>query len=241
MRSALKRPAHLALRAKVWHRACVVALVLLLGSAAGCEVFSWIAQGIAPGKVRAVYTLDAEMPTLVMVDDPDRKLGSRALAAMAATEAGYQLENEEAVQAVIPAQSLVPLMTRLGAEYAKTPIDRIGRELGADQVVHVFVERVVVTPEPTIVRPKAVVRVKVIDAAAGKRLFPSTDQITLSEGGEPVSPGYPLVVELFYRQRADRRGDEAAVRQELARRIGRDVARLFHDYPELEPWQRFEE
>ena len=131
----------------------------------------------------------------------------------------------------VPVQRLNALVAEMGDEYEHTAIDRIGRDPGAEQVVHVNVDSLSTGSDPGMLRPVATVTVKVIDAVEGKRLFPVPRP---AEGPR----GLRLTVRSNYR-RADNetRGDLVMVVQALAQMVGRDVAYLFYDHRPRQPGQ----
>ncbi len=188
----------------------------------GCEVFGIAASMFSSGKTKAVYELQNQ-PTLVLVDDPNHQLGNPGLRDQIANEIGFHLERQKVIDSVIAPAQLNNLVAALGERYAATPVDQIGRRLGARQVIHVQVESVALQTGPGVIQPTARVQVKVIDADHGQRLFPT--------GSAVPAGGYALTIQ--FRQRPHEqidRGSSVVLGRQLAQRIARDVARLFHDY-----------
>lgn len=225
--------------------AAPIHVLILLATAAffvttsGCELVGFVAQGFSATKVKALHDL-ADRPTLVLVDDPSGRLGDPALPNEIANQVAFHLAGESIVSQanLIEPHHLYGLTTKLGKEYARTPVDRIGRELGAQQVIHVYVESVSYTQNPGMYHPISTVHVKVIDAVKGKRRFPP--QRTLDDESSSLSH-HTVNVSMPHRTMAD--DGRNAVRhfgRPLAQRIGRDVARLFFDYLPRQPGEPLE-
>jgi hypothetical protein len=88
----------------------------------------------------------------------------------------------------------------------------------------VFVDMVSLHQEPGMLRPQAQVAVRVIDAAASRRLFPVAE----TAAGTP-DRGYLVAAALPPRtQLADHRTQIPATLNDLADRTGAEVARLFY-------------
>ena len=206
-------------------------------SAPGCEGISGIATFLMGSpKVEAVYVL-SNRSTLVLVDDPEIRLGDPALAGVVASNVAYALVEHEVLQSQIVSQEdLVQVANRLGQDFLTTPIDEIGRMLGAEQVIYVSIEQTQLQVEPGLYRPAAIVDVKVIDATVGKRIFPEPVPRTSSFS---VAPGHRLVVRPTHRRiGVVERGVKAALANKLAVQIGLDVARMFFDWKKPEPGSR---
>jgi len=217
----------------------LLATAALLVTTNGCELVGFVAQGFSASKIKAVYDL-ADRPTLVLVDDPSGRLGNPALPHEIANQVAFHLSEESIVSQanLIEPHHLYELKTKLGKDYARTPVDRIGRELGAQQVIHIYVESVSYSQNPGMYHPIATVHVKVIDAVKGKRLFPL--QRTLDDESSPLSH-HTVNISMPHRTMSD--GGYNPVRhfgKPLAHRIGRDVARLFFDYLPRQPGEPLE-
>jgi len=193
---------------------CVLAAAI--GSTAGCFY----------QRVKAKYELPEKI-TLVLVDDPAEALGDPYLAQQVANQISFQLVQNKAVPATVPLNRLSELRRRLGAQYATTPIDEVGRTLDAQQVIHVEIIAARTGYEPGVDRPTAQARVKVIDVEQRQRLWPAPGR-----GGQTGPSGYSLTSKMFYRYQSDRgeRGAGRDLAQRFATHIGQDVAKLFYDH-----------
>ena len=205
----------------------------------GCEVAGWAAQAI-PKKVKATYVLP-DRPTLVMVDDPDRRLRDPSLPRYIATEISNALAQHSAVTKVVAPDTIDALMIKLGDDFDRSGIDQIGREVGAEQVVHVHVESAKLYPEPGLLQPQAVVQVKVIDVVNRRRLFPTIGRGDGQTAYSLSSRGIRLNVRMLPRGSTDEsHAVQTLLMRRLASRIARDSARLFHDFLPRQPGEPFE-
>ncbi len=213
---------------------------VLLTTLPGCNVVGFFIQALFPQKINAKYRL-ADRPTLILVDDPADLLGNHTLVNEIANHAAFHLTENKVLtdQHVIDPRSLYDLAARLGSRYARTPIDQIGRELGADQVIHIYVALVKLIDQPGLLRPTATVHVKVIDTEQGKRLYPSAQHIEVN----PTAMNHqPVNVALRpYTFQGDGRDKISSLSRKLAKRIGRDTARLFYDHLPRQPGDPLED
>lgn len=207
--------------------------LLLLMSATGCQLFGAVANAF-PKYKPAEYLLP-NRPTLVLVDDPKGFFGDAQMLSAIAANAGADLKHSETVTLVIEQKQVAELASRMGDKYAEMGVDRIGRELGAVQVIHVTARAAEMVMAPGVLRPSAVVEVVVIDIEARRRLFPPGSEATGvpdnpgTRGGHMVSVSLRAKISDMDNQRA-----MDAVRQRLAERLGERVGQLFHEH-EIKP------
>lgn len=215
---------------------CLIPVLMCL-ACVGCEAPGFVAHVIkGPPKVDAAYALK-DRPTLVMVDDPQDKLGDRNDLAVIGANVGYHLIENEAITEdhLVTQDRLSAFVAEQGERYRSMPIDAVGRQLGADQVIYVLVKSSRLQSKNTYYEPTAVVEVKVIDARAGRRLFPDVDE---DAPGPRPKPGHSLTVQMK-RQTLDetRRYALSEMSKSLAERVGLEVAQLFYKHlpPDSEP------
>lgn len=212
------------LRRNVVVRALSLAVVAMVG--AGCQPVGFLAYAIgAEGKVKAAYKLEARK-TLVLVDDPSEpaKLPSPQLQNLIAGRVGDRLVAEGVLDRadLIPANRVSQLAAE-EADFGQWPIDRVGRAVGAKQVVYVLITGFGVSDNGAIYQPTAEARVKVIDAATGDRLFPDAQ----------AGSGHPVRTQRSYESMDNATPTtDLIVARRLAETLARDVARLFHKYRE---------
>jgi len=207
-------------------------IALALG---GCEALSAVSYAFRGGEpVKKLYQLPPQR-TLVLVDtleSPDQVnvLASPTYRNIIASDIGYYLENEEALppDSVIEIRKLNQLAAQLGENYARTPIDQIGRRLGAEQVIHVLVEQSSVAVAGNLYRPAAAGQLKVIDVGQGKRIFPR--MMDLEAEGTGV-PGHRFSTEMdpVNRDVTDTTLTDVLSRQ-LAQQVALEISRLFYDW-----------
>ncbi|MFA9479047.1 hypothetical protein ACERK3_12210 [Phycisphaerales bacterium AB-hyl4] len=206
-------------------------MLLAVVFTAGCEGVAFLA-GMGGERVPAQYKIP-DRPTLVMVEDPDNALGDPRLSRLIASHVGFHLEENRAVRRGVVSQSdLAELAERLDEDYRRMPIDRIGQQLGADQVIHVLIDEVDLVFEPGVYRPTAYAEVKVIDAAESRRLFPLARRMD-ADGGP--APGLRIQSQLSHRVSGEADTSlEAMLLQALAEQMGREIAQVFYDHQRLE-------
>lgn len=201
--------------------------LLLLFAFTGCVQFGWLAGGLIPQKIPAVHEIP-QLPTLVMVDDPRGALGDDALRVTLAQEVEAQLMQNNAVPRIIEQQTLAQYQRLHDERYGQIPVDQVGRDLGAAQVIHITVLSSALAQEPTLMRPAATASVKLIDVVGRKRLFPGVQPADSSMPAAEESVGYPITTRLRYRTE----GREAhamipLIRQALAKSLGTQAGQLF--------------
>jgi hypothetical protein len=120
-----------------------------------------------PPTTPAAYTLNAEQPTVILVDDRSSVLPRRTLRTTIADAASSQLLKENSVKVVIDAKSIQAVMAREPADKPAN-IAALGRAVKASQVIYVSIDRFALSPDGTTYQPYADARVKVIDVDGGR-------------------------------------------------------------------------
>lgn len=212
----------------------MVPLLLMLSALlclTGCEVVGFVAQGIVGDKSKIAHKL-ADVPTVVLVDDPNNQLAGAA--GVLAERVGYDLVEHKVLKAqhVVSSFKVRDLQARLGEGFYKSPIDQIGRELGAEQVIHINVEDAGIVADPGVVQPTGTVAVKVISVTDAKRVFPADAPSRDMTGVEMSRRGYPVSVSLkhYMGLQGGETGERTVLARRLADQMGIEVARLFYRY-----------
>ncbi len=224
-------------------RATVYRLVILvtLCAATGCQAVAYVAYVFFPKKTKARHQL-ADTTTAVLVDDPSHLLGDRTLSVHMANHVGFHLTQQGILSQahLVPPGHIYELAGRLGDQFARTPVDQVGRQLKASQVIHVYVTSVSHDQEPGLIRPTATLQVKVIDAVEGKRLFPPTGPDHTFSG---TSHPHGTVVATMRHRPVDNESPLAVrqVRKLLTERAGLEVARVFFDHLPRQPGDLLED
>lgn len=244
---------------------CFAVSVIAVGTlfvVSGCNIFAFAAHTAMGMETTKKKFQLADKPTLIFVDDPGNLLGSPTLTAVVASSLDFHLEQNDAFlikenhesggpfgekkplpeQPIIPQRALYQVQIDLGDRYEQASIAEIGQLTGAKQVIHVLISEVQYQSSPGFFRPRAVSEVKVLDLQLRERVYPPQQAFeTGIAGSRQPLPGSRVMSQL----RADTYDsgtggpDLLSLQQELARRIGRDVGRLFYDWKEEEPGQRF--
>lgn len=205
--------------------------------AIGCEATSILVEAVqGPEKVEPKHVL-ADVPTLVMVEDPHHQLNNPGLARQVATTATHYLTFHEVLEeaAFIEPKKLVKLEAEMGEKWSQTPIDEIGRRLGAEQVVYAKINYAKYHHAGTLYRPEASIDVKVINAADGKRIWPNASPMSNPDSPQP---GHEVKIkDRFVSSESRYVGDSTT--DDLARRLADDagllIARLFYQWQKDAP------
>ena len=215
-----------------------IAVLLLLLVLTGCEGAAAIVSVISgPDVVPAKYVLP-DQTTAVLIDDPKHFLDNPSLARQIGTTAVHYLQRNDALNEAefIEPNQVARLERQLSREWATTPIDQIGRELGADQVIYAKIVAASGQVEGDLFRPVATLEAKVIRSEDGKRLWPAVGPLT--DPNAPATPGYRFTVEMEYHTRQGPRGSRGTpsdLQRRLADELGLKLARIFHDWKRPEP------
>lgn len=192
-----QRPATIAVTilAGIW---CVMLL--------GCEVVGAPFVGLENRSVPAEYELPAAA-TVVIVEPLSRSIEDKRFARQVSARIVTQLEQnlveegdptprktkdqqeelsiESTLQTRLIADTEVArFQDQAGDDYYAMAIDRLGRELGAYTVVYAKVHRAELNVQGSVYQPEARLRVRVVDARTGARLWPEN---TVGMSGEDTA------------------------------------------------------
>lgn len=214
-------------------------LPALLAFTPGCTLFTFIGE-IFPKKAPAIYELP-NVSTVVLVEDPNNAFPDPALPGVIASQIVYGLKTEGDFKSVLSPEKLHDYMVAKGEEFPKIPLDQIGRDLGAKQVISVVVEYASLNAEPGVYRPAMGVRVKVIDADKSKRLFPALGEAKLVDPSVETR-GYPVADKMFYQMSSETgRSEASVVMRRQANRIGTSIGWLFYEHKVRQPGEKFDD
>jgi hypothetical protein len=200
------------------------ALILLLltasaGVAVSCNIVGPAAVLISgPPTVPALYELDKSRNHIIFIDDLRNRVPRRSLRDEAARTAEEIILKEK----LLPEQRLIShaalSRTMSDDRYGSTlSVVELGKRAGADVVIYITMDGWGLTRDGASAAPFAAARVKIIDCASNKRLWP------------PIEEGYRLEVSPSQEQGA-LPGDLSArstMEQQLARRFGLGIAQMF--------------
>ena len=207
----------------------VVAGLVVLAAAGlpGCNVIVPVAYVLeGPGTIPAEYQL-RETSTAVFVDDRDNNFPRTALRAIVGVEITEQLIANKALppSLMVDARDMIGLARALESSDNRVSIERIGREAGVEQVIYVELEGFALTTDGVTPRPTAMCRVKVLDLAAGMRVYPM-DTATGQEVIANIREVDPSLFESFAKRRR--------IEDDLAMRLGKTVAELFYEHERID-------
>lgn len=202
--------------------AAACAAVLACAVAAGCNILGPAGYFlVGPEKNPALHTLERDRPTVVFIDDRGSRVPTRSARLRMGEAAERTLLDRGQLRDVISSQSVLSVVAR---EQYNRPmgIAEIGQAVGAEVVIYAAVEHFSLSPDGQMYAPRSAMRVKVVDAVSGERLWPGEEQ-----------EWHRFSVEIPARTGTEPRG--AAARSEaeldLAQRTGVALANVFarHD------------
>ena len=94
-----------------YREACLALLAVIVLPLSGCELFSFIAQGVVQPKTKARFTLH-DQSTVVLVDDPEGSLGNPTLPNVIANRVAFELKQNMAVTTIVPPDRLHALAAK---------------------------------------------------------------------------------------------------------------------------------
>ncbi len=205
--------------------------LILSASLVGCEAPAAIAHVLTgESKVPAVYPLDKDKLTVIMVEDDQELMGDPTAAGLIAATATLNLEkNGGFADNMIQGQQLVQAERRIGTRvWRGMKIADIGREVGAQRVVYAQIAHVDAAQESDILQARLGLKITVVDVATGKVLFPEVTETDTWSSGPGKMASHPLMVQLKQRQPRFNRAYQPVVSQDLAKEAGVHLARLFY-------------
>jgi hypothetical protein len=198
-------------------------LLMVVLMMSGCNIVgpaSYILSG--PPTVDAEYQLQ-DRPTVVFIDDRENMVNPVMLRRVIADRVTDDLMSRKLITQAIRPTDAMGVAARRDTRSEVMPIDAIGREVGAEQVIYIEMVSFTDHLDDQTPRGMAVCKVRVIDVENRRRLYPSDEheqpyrliQVMTRE----VSPD-------MYRSRATR----IQVYEMLANETGSTVAKLFYKH-----------
>lgn len=204
-------------------RSCAIVFALTVAAALnGCNIVGpalVLAEG--PPKTDAKLELNDDRTHVVLIDDMRSRLPKRSLRDQIAQAAEETLLEQGVLtsERLIGARAVQKAMIDDRSGKPK-PIASIGKDAGADVVIYVTIDAWGITRDGRSAAPVVEARVKVIDCAENKRIWPPND-IGYALRVSPTSARGDLPADLAGRSK---------VEQELARLFGVAIAQLFYTH-----------
>ncbi len=190
----------------------------------GCNILTPVAYAIhGPEKINPVFTLPENATTVVFVDDPSSKIAQRRLRYAMAEIATNQLLEKRILVDMLEPRGILAAATK-ETNSSRMSITELGKSVGADIVIYAVVTEFSLSPETGSYIPQATLRVKVIDVAKGKRVWPDSSFGHLAQIKIPQLPGLS----------PDNNAAQLAIEQELAARAGLGLSQLFYKHEIVE-------
>ncbi len=156
----------------------------------GCNI---VAAGFllvhGPPRIEARHKLEAERPTVVFVDDRSNQLPTRALRDVIARSAQQALLSEGVLINVIDCKAA---FSAVASEKSSEPMDLVAlaKAVQAEVLVYAAVESFSLSEDGGSVSPSIAMRVKVMDATAGKRVWPEEKPGSAVISTSRAAPGF---------------------------------------------------
>ncbi len=192
-------------------------VVAVLGS---CNIVGPVGYFVmGPPDVEAQFPLDPKRPTVVFIDDGVNRsvMPTRASRRRIGMTADDYLLNQGKFERVIASQDLLAMVER--EKYSKTSsVVEVGEGINAEILIHVAMDSFTIVQSGDNFTPTASCRVRVVDIKEKKQLWP-----------EKLDDWHPLAVNAppHRGELPAGPGGRAKLQDELAQRVGRDIAFLF--------------
>lgn len=196
-----------------WGGLALAAALLL--PAAGCgPFFGAIAYYLGPRRIEKAQFKPTQAPLAILIEDLNRS-DDQPVFSQAMFDRLVTIFRERKVNDAVVTRDRLARLRLSNPDFDRWSVQRVGRELGAAQVLLVRIERFSLreSPENPLITPSATLRLKVIDSnapAANARLWPADE-----EHGRELSVSRPP--------------EEATTREQVdtaVAKLGRDAAEL---------------
>ena len=207
--------------------ACAGLLMILAAGIGGCNIVVPVAYVIeGPGMIPAEFTL-RDTSTAVFIDDSENNFPRTALRGILGVEITQLLIDNKVMPAsmFVDARDMIGLVRAMETNGRRVSIERIGREAGVEQVIYVKIDGFALTLDGVTPRPTAVCSVKVLDLAAGTRVYPVDNKKGRETVGQ-LREVDPARFESFAKARI--------IEDDLAVRLGKNVAQLFYEHDRVD-------
>ncbi len=192
----------------------------MLFASSGCNIAAPIAYAIhGPEKVMPVYTLDKDASTVIFVDDPSSKIALRRLRYSIADAATKTLLEKRVLTDMIEPRGILAAASK-ERHSQRMSITELGKSVGADIVIYAVVTEFTLFPEAGSYTPTATLRLKIIDVAEGKRVWPDNEFGSQFKVAIPQLPSTTGIG----------KSEQVKIEAELAARTGVGLAQMFYKH-----------
>ncbi len=216
----------------IQHRKSIFFLISVLCMAGGCQYPAYVLDSFFPAYQKPLCEL-ATVRTAILVDDTNKQLGDPALTGTIAERVGHDLIHQKVLKEgqSVSYREIRKIQARLGDAFDQTPLDQIGTQLNASQMIHVNIDQIQLGSQMGILNPQAIITIKVMDIHQGIRIFPPISAARDIDAIAASSQGYRLVVKLPRVVQMDLdTGTHRMLMRQLANEIGIAVAKLFYKH-----------
>jgi hypothetical protein len=198
---------------------------------AGCNIVTPIVYAIeGPGQIDAELVLE-DRPTVVFIDDRSNLLSPITLRRDIADTVSKELMRHAKLTVTIRPVDAMAVARRLDTNDEPMAIDRIAREVGAEQIIYVQMLAWRRTPDGFTPRPTAACSVQVIDAMNSAILYPPMVE---GEGAARTGRTVQTMLQPMPESAYDSRAAIRQLQETLAQELGGEIAKLFYKHERID-------
>ena len=143
----------------------ITLLCAMVSAVGGCGIIGWVVNAVMPPKnIPAAYELTPGEKVLVLVDDLGKPVRYEQIKRLLTENINRLLLENEAAETVVSYEDVFRLMASR-TDFNRMGISNVARELGADQVIYVYLDEFSLKDAPNISvwQGKLGVLVRVVD------------------------------------------------------------------------------
>jgi hypothetical protein len=162
-------------------RAGPIVLLALVGMMTGCNILGALAYYFQPRQIqKPQYEFPADTRVALVMEAQDPRYENPVFNEALHERVVTMLREGESRATILPWQQVIELR-RAHPDFAKWSLQKIGRTLGADQVLYLRIDRLIIRPSPEhpVLAPEVDLRMKLIgvrEPPAQARLWPESKE-----------------------------------------------------------------
>ena len=204
----------------------ILAALLTVLLSTGCNIAGGVAYIVGgPPKIDAEYPL-ADRPTVVFVDDRGNTISTsnaRSIRLEIADVVSRELMVKKVLTETISPRDALSAALARDRHGDLMPMDAIGRDVGAEQIIYVEMLAFTDRPDGATPRPTAICRVRVLDVTEQRRLYPAPDS---QQSARALQSSMGEIDDALLRSPSSR----LKIHLALAEKTGDQIAKLFYKH-----------
>lgn len=189
---------------------------------AGCNIVGPVmVLASGPPSTPALFELDADKNHVIFIDDFRNRMPRRSLRFEMAQSAESELMTRKSLrEARLISNRAASRVASEESASERLSIADIGKQVGADVVIYVIIDSWFITRDYQTASPAVISRVKIIDVAQNRRIWPANAEgYTLSVQPKALQGDMPANL-----------AARSALEQRLAQQFGIALAQMFYKY-----------